>query len=536
MAQGDAQPDKGSTIQVTDGAKSTLTGVADSDDGEVLRRRLGSAALSNGANVLLTRFGNIAIMAVVLRIVTPSEFGVFTLAITIFAMVSTCMDLGVSTAVTRRDLDLDRIAPTVTTLAVAVAGTLALLLWVFAAPLAALLGTPDATAPLRVLCLPLVMAGFFAVPTAQLQRDFRQQTLLRANLYAFVPSNALLVLLAWHGNGALAFAWSRVLGHLIVGVVMVRALKRIYGFGFCMPEVGPLLRFGLPLAGSNLLGQLLLNVDFLFVGRWAGSAELGTYAIAFNTAMWSLALLGSVINGLAVPAFSKVRADGGDLPRALREGVSAVALVAAPVGFLTMALARPLITTLYGVERAGAVPVLQVLSVYGMVYILSLTLANVLPAVSRTGSLFTVQLAALAALAPAILIGLNLMGIVGVGVAHVVVACFVTLPAYLVAVLRVTGARVTDLARAIVRPLLAGVAAGVAAYIVGAALGNSLAQLLCGGLVGACVYVGCTWTLIERVSPWSPRLLIRRVDPRSRRRAMLPDTDLRAASAPTADA
>ena len=508
----------------------------DSVGGDTLRRRLGRAAVSNGVNTLVTRLGNIAIMAVVLRIVTPSQFGVFTVAITVFAMVSACMDLGVSTVLTRRDLDLDRLAPTVTAMAVGFSGTLAALLWLFAGPLAALLGAPDATAPLRVLCLALVMAGFFAVPIAQLQRDFRQQTLLRANLLAFLPSSALLVVLAWHGDGALAFAWSRVLGHLIVGLVILRALDRTYGFGWSAREVRPLLRFGLPLAGSNLLAQLLLNIDFLFVGRWAGSTELGIYAIAFNTASWSLSLLGSVINGLAVPAFSKVRADGGDLTQALRNGISAIALVAAPVAFLTMALAHPIITTLYGEQNAGAVPVLQVLALYGMVYVLTLTLANVLPAVSRTGTLFAVQVGALVALAPAILAGLHLWGIVGVGVAHIFIACLVTLPAYLAAVRRATGVRVTDLASAIVRPLVAGAAAGSAAALVAATLGSGVLQLLCGGLAGAAVYAAATWRLVERVSPWSPRLLVRRLDPRSKGRTTVLGADAGAAQAPPTEA
>ena len=43
-------------------------------------------------------------------------------------------------------------------------------------------------------------------------RDFKQRKIFLANAISFVPSTVLLIILAKSGNGAMAFAWSRVVG------------------------------------------------------------------------------------------------------------------------------------------------------------------------------------------------------------------------------------------------------------------------------------------------------------------------------------
>ena len=91
---------------------------------------------------------------------------------------------------------------------------------VFARPIAVALGSAAAAGPIRVLALAMLLTGVFAVPGAQLIRDFKQNKIFRANLIAFLPSTAVLILLAMAGSGAIAFAWSMVVSTVISGCVV----------------------------------------------------------------------------------------------------------------------------------------------------------------------------------------------------------------------------------------------------------------------------------------------------------------------------
>ena len=256
--------------------KSVLSQLQDRGDEPALGSQVRSGALWNAASNVLLRLGNVVVLAVVARLVSPDELGVFALAAALQILVNDLAVLGVASAIARADLDADEIGPTVVSISVLSGFLLATAMAVFAAPLATFLGAPGAATAIRILAVCVLLTGALAVPTAQLQRDFRQDVLFRANVFSLLPSAVVLIGLTV-GNGATAFAWSRVAGLVATGVVMLRSLDRRYWPGVDGRYVRPLLRFGFPLAMANVLSQVLLNIDYVFVGRLMTTADVGLY-------------------------------------------------------------------------------------------------------------------------------------------------------------------------------------------------------------------------------------------------------------------
>src|SRR3954451_20165018 len=124
-----------------------------------------------------------------------------------------------------------------------------------------------------------------------------------------------------------------------------------------------------------------------------------------------------------------------------------------------------------------------------MVFVLGLLFANVLISTGRTAVLFGVQVAALVVLVPALAVGVNLRGLVGAGVAHILVISLVTLPAYLVAIRKATDVRAERLLGALLRPLTAAVVAVVAARLAAAAVELDVGKLAIGLVTAGTVYV-----------------------------------------------
>ncbi|MHC5797843.1 oligosaccharide flippase family protein [Lacisediminihabitans sp. FW035] len=454
-----------------------------------------------GGSSIFLRFANIALTAVVARIVAPEELGIFALTLVIYGIVVSLAELGVSSAIARSDLDPDEIAPTIATISIATSLLLASAVAVFAVPIATALGSADAAVPIRIMALCVAMIGPFAVPGAQLQREFRQDVVFKATAISFVPSSIVLIVIALLGDGAVAFAWSRVIGQIVMGTIMTLGVSKRYLPGFSAKLLRPLLRFGLPLAFANVLSNVLLNIDYVFVGRFLTLSDVGLYNLAFNISMWSTAVIGTILNGIVLPAFSHVRAKGGDVPDALRGAVRTVAFVACPIGAVTIALATPLVVTIYGHKWASAAPVLGVLAVYGVISVICLLLANVIISAGRTGILFLVQALAIVCLVPAMWAGVTLGGLIGVGVAHIVVILLATFPLYVLAIRRAIGTGPVLILRAMLWPALAAAAAGVAAWSVALLLPGDPLKLLVGGLAAVAVYVVLTAPLVQAVMP-----------------------------------
>jgi PST family polysaccharide transporter len=440
---------------------------------------------------VLLRLANVAITAVVAHILSPHDFGVFAVALTAYAIVSSIGELGVSACLIRADLDIDRLAPTVATVSIVSSAIFAGAMAALARPIGAALGSASAEGPIRILSIAVLFIGVFAVPNSQMVRDFKQDKIFLANAIGFVPSTVLLIVLAKSGGGATAFAWSMVVRQFVVGSVLIIAAPRYYRPGLARSALSVIFRFGIPLAGANFVNYILLNVDYAFVGHLLGAALLGVYMLAFTVASWPYGVLGAVINSVSMPAFSRVKHDPVLLENAMAAGVRAVSLVAMPMCGMTIALARPIVLTLYGARWAAAANVLVILSLYGAVFILCLLFANMLTALGRTKFLLILQLIWIGTLVPAMALGVHKDGIVGAAYAHVAVILPIVLPSYLLALKRVTGAHVTALGRAALPAVLASSVAALAARGAAYPLSNPLAQLIAGLAAGGVVYVIC---------------------------------------------
>ena len=470
------------------------------DDGS-LGRRARRGAIWTGASALLLRFSNVFVMMIVARIIAPAELGVYAIAIAVYGFIVCLGTWGVGAAIGRSDLDLDKLAPTVTTIAACGGCLTAGLMVVSAGPFSSALGVPEAAGAIRILAIAVALQGLFVVPTGQNQREFRQSVVFRGNAFGLIGSSATLLLLVTVLPGAEAFAWSRVVAHLIACLTIVLSLNKRYRPGWNADYVMPLLRFGVPAALGWLLAELVLNIDYVIVGREMSTADLGDYMLAFNIASWPTAVLGAVVAQIVLPAFSAVRIGGGNLGLTVSRAIRTAGLVAFPIAAFTCAFAYPLIEILYGARWLGAAPVLRLLALYGVLYVFGLLFDNIMIAAGKTFAMFAVQLAALVALVPALLVGVHLGGLIGVGIGHIVVVLVVTMPVYLVATRRVTGAGVGVALRAFSRPAFAALSAAGVALLATHLLGPAIGKLVVAGVVGLIVYAAIAGPALLELLP-----------------------------------
>ncbi len=466
----------------------------------------------------LLRLGTVLTTAVVAHILVPRDFGVYAVALTAYGIVSAIGEFGLGSCLVRADLDADSLAPTLATFAMVTNAVQAAAMVTFARPIAVALGSGAAAGPIRVLAIPMVVAGISAVPSAQLVRDFRQDKIFLANFIGFVPSTGLLIVIALSGGGAMAFAWSMVLGSVVSAAVMIASVRQHYAPGFSRSALAILVRFGLPIGAANVVNYVLLNADYALVGHLVGAVALGAYVLAFNVASWPSSLLGFMINNVSMPAFSRVGQDADRLTAAIARALRALSLVVMPMSALTMALARPLVLTLYGAKWAHSVDTLTVLTVYGAVSIICVLFANILAGLGRASFILVVQVVWLVGLVPAIALGVHRYGIVGAALGHIAIIVPIVLPFYLFGLRKMVS--VTAVCRAVVPALVAASAAGLVAFETASLFHLSLVQLTAGLAAGGLTYIlaaapqaralltpeQVSRLHLQRVLGWAPRL------------------------------
>jgi PST family polysaccharide transporter len=465
-----------------------------------LGREMVRAATWSSFGAIALRLGSFSVGIIAARLIAPSEFGVFAVALTVHAIIISASDIGVSSYIVRHDGDLDEVGPTVTTIAGLSATFLAIAMALAAPWLSTELGASAATNPVRILSLTVLLAGISSVPGAVLTREFRQDKRFLADLANFVVSTGILLALAFTGVGALALAWSRVGGQLISTGVLFKLSPKRYLPGFNRAVARSVLAFGVPLVGAAIVGFLTGNVDYIVVGRLLGAEKLGYYYLAYNAGSWPYVILSPIVASVTVAAFSRVRHERAQLKDRVSTMMSALLAVAFPANALIVALAAPLIGVLYGPRWAPAAAALALTAIYGALRVPVDLLFNVAVAEGRTRAMFVLQIAYLAVLTPVTIVCVHLWGIVGAGIAHVVAIGAILLPGLVLTLARPTGFGFRQLAITVARPLAASTVSAVAAYFVASRIDGALPALFAGGAVGLLLYGALTVAWGRRVA------------------------------------
>jgi PST family polysaccharide transporter len=453
-----------------------------------LRGRVRSAAAWTALDVAVNRGSGFVIGVVVARLLEPHDFGIYAVALVVHMIVVNISELGVSTALLREEASsADETGPTIVTIAVVTSFVLGALMAASASTLAHLLGAPAATSTIQVLAITLPLAGVSAVPAALLRRDFRMDRLFVADTANGVASGAVVIVLALAGWGPLALAWSFVAGQLLSTVILLFQPVARYRPGWSRNQAGRLLRFGLPLAAASLLAFVIQNVDYIIVGKLMGPVALGLYVLAFNVSGWPQSVFSSVVRSVSVPAFSRLRERGSDMPRDFATALRAVARVTLPVCLILGALAHPLIRTVYGSKWELAYAPLIGLSVMaaarGMIELFS----DFLVSLGRTRAVMLFPLVWLPTLIVALLVLVHRDGIAGAGIAQAAVSWLVVVPVVVYLVSR-CGVTPRIAVQALLPPLSWAVLAAAAAWFVSTQLRSPLLACVAGGSTGLALY------------------------------------------------
>ena len=300
---------------------------------------------------------------VVIRLVSPTDFGLSALAALFANFLLLLSELGFSVALIQRQTrDEDSLRNAFGAL-LAIGAGLSLAL-VLAAPLVGAFFKEPRVVPLvRVVSIQFLAISFGVIPQARLSMDLRFKELAIIGMAASLISAATTLIIALNGGGA----WSLVIGIVVLGV------SRTVLLNFCCPSLrSPRLQLSkirhlAGFSGLVLLERTLwywyMQIDSFVVGRSLGAAQLGIYAVARQLTNIPLERAMEIINSVALPAFSLVKHDLDQVRRGYLKVLRLGGGYAFPVFWGLALISEPAVRLVLGVKWLSSALVIQVLCI-----------------------------------------------------------------------------------------------------------------------------------------------------------------------------
>lgn len=305
------------------------------------------------------KFVTVPILA---RILSPEEFGVVAVALTLVQFLAIIGGAGFASGlVIQRDEDLEMVHSVFwTNLIISIGMTLGIYVW--ADYIAALLGAPDAGDLLRIMSLliPIQLTGDVAYALLARRMHFARDAMW--SMISEVFGAVIAVGLALMDFGVWALIAQLFCASLIrlAGLFAVTHYRPKLVFRF--RAVYLLGRFSLGMMGSEIANFITFQSPMIIISRYLGLADAGAYSAANRFASIPNQVVLSGVMGVLFPAFSSMLDDRERRLQALTLSTQVTTALLAPMMFGLWALAEPSMRLLFGQQWADAWPVLALLA------------------------------------------------------------------------------------------------------------------------------------------------------------------------------
>lgn len=353
------------------------------------------------------------------RLLLPEDFGVVAMVAIFFSVSTILIDSGFSQALIREDEISEDDKATTFFINLITALILFGILW-FSSPLISqFFDEPVLLDMTRLMALTPIFFSITIIQRALYSHRINFRTQAIVNLIATFLSGASAIVLALYGLGVWALATQYVLMAFVTSFLFWGLNPWIPKKFINKDSFSRLFGFGSKLMISGLINVIYKEIYKVIIGRIYNTSLLGFYVQAENFKNVVSENLVSVMVRVTYPALSKVKNEPDRLKDGYKKIFRVISFLIFPAIIGLIIVAEPLVVTLIGEKWIKTVPILQVLSLAGLIYHMHVINLDILRVLGRSDLILKLEILKKIGVTIAITIGL-VYGFWGLIVAQVI--------------------------------------------------------------------------------------------------------------------
>lgn len=325
---------------------------------KTITTNVGWSVLSKTATFGL-KFVTVPILA---RLLSPEEFGVVAVALTVVQFLAMIGGAGLTAAlIMQRDADEETVH-SVFWANLCMALLMSVCLYAWAAPLGSLMGAAESAPLLQVMALliPLQLAGDVAYTLLAKRMNFSKDA-----MWSTISESVAAIVavgMAYLGFGVWALV-TQLFCSALIRLIGLCSAARYLPLPVIRPrKLTPLLGFSSGVMGSEIANFVTFQSPMIIIARLLGLADAGAYSVANRFASIPNQVVLTAVMGVLFPAFSHMGEDRKRRSEALMLSTQVTTVLLAPAMFGLWAVAEPAMRVIFGPAWAHAWPVLGLLA------------------------------------------------------------------------------------------------------------------------------------------------------------------------------
>jgi len=301
-----------------------------------------------GSASLFSQILSWAITIVIVRHLSPGDFGLMAMAVAFWGFLTMIGDFGLFASIVQsKEVSKDQLQEIFGFIIILNVFFLAAT-YLTAPIISNYFSEPRLTPILRTLCIVFLFIPFYVIPHSLLLREMNFPKISVIDVLCNLCGATTSLIFALNGYGV----WSLVYGTLVQfffrAVSFTVVATNYYRPFFRILHIKEMLSFSSFFTGSTILRYFFFKSDIIIGGRIIGPDALGLYSVANQLAFAPVEKMSNVIPQVAFPAFSKMQFDIESYSTNFLKGMKLLNLLFFPCYIAIFYLAEDIVALLLG--------------------------------------------------------------------------------------------------------------------------------------------------------------------------------------------
>src|SRR3989344_2872787 len=368
---------------------------------------------------VVTRILSFLRIAVLARVLTPSQFGVFGIAALVLSLLEVFTETGINIFLIQKKDQANGYISSAWFVSI-IRGSLIYLILILSAPfIVNFFNSPDSYKVLILIAIVPLVRGFINPSIINIQKDiqFHKEFYLRSVL--LVVDASVAIISAFITKSAESFAYGLIASAVIEVILSFILFKPLPKLSFELDKIKHIIGRGWWITLTGIFSYFADNGDNVTVGRILGISSLGLYQVAYKISTLTISEVVEVVNKVTFPVYSKFADDRRRLFRAFLKVSSLSSMIAMLVGVIIFIFAKQIVLIIAGANWLTVVPVVQVLAIYGIIRTVFANFSVLFLSLDKQDYVAKMTFCRVSALAIAIIPFVNSYGLMGAAYAMI---------------------------------------------------------------------------------------------------------------------
>ncbi len=365
----------------------------------------------------LTRIFTFIRLAVLGRLLTPTQFGFFGIASLLLSFLEILTETGINVFLIQEKSQIKEYINSAWVVSILRGTILALIIYLSAPFIVIFFKATESYPIVALIAVVPFIRGFInpAIVSYQKELFFNKEFRLRTVL--FFVDVLCSIIAGFITRNAISFDVGLIVSAIVEVILSYVLIPLKPQLQFEYQKVIHVIHKGWWVTITGIFSYFADNGDNITVGKILGAAPLGIYQVAYKFSTLPISEITNVVNMVVFPVYAKFSDDKERLWKAFVKVTILSSLGAITLGSLIFFLAKPLILLFMGGQWGLAIPAIQILSIYGILRTIFGNFAPLFLAVQKQNYVAQTTFIRVGALIIAVVPLVLHFGMVGAGIA-----------------------------------------------------------------------------------------------------------------------